>query len=233
MNAVITGATKGMGRAIAIKLAEAGYSLVICSRDQSEIDSFCRQLMLNNPSIMATGLRTNCADPAHVKAFASFVKQHFGQVDVLINNVGIFNPASILDEDESLMETHFQVNFHTAYTLCRIFGRQMRTNRSGYIINICSVAAISPVFEAGSYSVTKLALHGLTKVLRLELMHHNVKVTAILPGSTLTNSWDGTTIADECFIAAEDIANAVMYCLSSSPGANPEEIVIRPLSGQV
>ena len=109
----------------------------------------------------------------------------------------------------------------------------MRNNKSGYIINICSIAAINPVFEAGSYTVTKLALHGLTKVLRLELMQHNVKVTAILPGSTLTSSWEGTTIPEESFIAAEDVANAVMYCVGSSAGSNPEEIIIKPLSGQV
>lgn len=233
MNAVITGATKGMGRAIAIKLAEAGYNLALCSRNQAELDAFCRELTSQYPAIRALGLNTNCTEPLQVKAFASFVQQHFQQVDVLINNVGIFSPGSILDEQESALESQFQVNFHTAYILCRAFGRQMRDNRSGYIINICSIAAISPVFEAGSYTVTKFALHALTKVLRLELMPHNVKVTAILPGSTLTNSWEGTTIPKERFIAAEDVANAVVYCLGSSAGSNPEEIIISPLSGQI
>jgi short-subunit dehydrogenase len=109
----------------------------------------------------------------------------------------------------------------------------MREQKSGYIINICSIAALSPVAEAGSYTVTKFALHGLTKVLRLELMRHNVKVTAILPGSTLTSYWEGTTLPEDCFVAAEDIANAVMYCLNTKGGANPDEIVISPLSGQI
>lgn len=233
MNAVITGATKGMGRAIAIKLASAGYNLVICSRDQSEIDSFCQELMSQNPSIRAAGLSTNCAEPTQVTAFANFVQQHFQRVDVLINNVGIFHPGSILDEDTRVMETQFQVNFNTAYTLCREFGRQMRENKTGHIINICSVAAINPVAEAGSYTVTKFALLGLTKVLRLELMPHNVKVTAILPGSTLTSSWEGTSLPADRLIASEDVANAVLYCLKTSKGANPDEIIISPLAGQL
>ncbi|MGV3509678.1 MAG: SDR family oxidoreductase [Sphingobacteriaceae bacterium] len=233
MNAVITGGTKGMGRAIALKLAEAGYNLAICSRDQQEIDAFCQELMSVNPSIRALGLSTNCAEPLQVKAFASFVQQHFATVDVLINNVGIFHPGSVLDEDDANLETQYQVNFHTAYTLCRVFGRQMRDNRSGYIFNICSIAAVNPVAEAGSYTVTKFALHGLTKVLRLELMKHNVKVTAIIPGSTLTSSWEGTTVPSNQFVAAEDVANTIVFCLGTSSGANPDEIVISPLTGQI
>ncbi len=232
MNAVITGATKGMGKAIALKLAQAGYNLAICSRNQPEIDSFCQQIMSQHP-IHAVGLSTNCAEPLSVTAFVNFVQQQFQQVDVLINNVGIFNQGSILDEEESSLTTQLEVNFHTAYTLSRAFGRQMRDRRSGYIVNICSIAAINPVAEAGSYTVTKFALHGLTKVLRLELMKYNVKVTAILPGSTLTSSWEGTELPADRFVAAEDVANAVIFCLGSSAGSNPDEIIITPLRGQI
>ncbi|MBC8054429.1 MAG: SDR family oxidoreductase [Sphingobacteriaceae bacterium] len=233
MNAVITGATKGMGKAIAIKLAAAGYNLAICSRNQSELDSFCQKLMSDNPSVRVVGLNTDCAEPLQVTAFASFVQQHFDQVDVLINNAGVFYPGSVLDEDESNLDQQLEINFRAAYKLCRIFGKQMRNRKAGYIINICSIAAINPVPEAGSYTVTKFALYGLTKVLRLELMKHNVKVTAILPGSTLTSSWEGTTIPKEQFIAPEDVASAVLYCLSGSAGSNPDEIIISPLSGQI
>ncbi|MBC7913265.1 MAG: SDR family oxidoreductase [Pyrinomonadaceae bacterium] len=233
MNAVITGATKGIGKAIAIKLADAGYNLAICSRNQSEIDAFCQELMQRNPVISARGLSTNCAQSVQVTAFANFVQQHFSTVDVLVNNAGIFTPGSVLDENDDVLESQYQVNFHTAYTLCKIFGRKMREAKSGYIINVCSIAAINPIPEAGSYTVTKFALYGLTKVLRSELMQHNVKVTAILPGSTFTNSWEGTTISPDKFIAAEDIANAVMYCLGASAGANPDEIIINPLTGTV
>jgi 3-oxoacyl-[acyl-carrier protein] reductase len=233
MNAVITGATKGMGRAIAIKLAEAGYNLAICSRDQLAIDALCQDLSALNPAIKAIGLQTNCAEPTEVKAFADFVEQHFEQVDVLINNVGIFYPGSVLDEDEDNLAIQFQVNFNTAYILCRRFGKAMRGRQRGYIINICSIAAINPVAEAGSYTVTKFALLGLTRVLRAELMKHNVKVTAILPGSTLTDSWKGTTLPKDQFVAEEDIANAVLFCLNTSSGANPDEIIMTPLTGQI
>jgi len=109
----------------------------------------------------------------------------------------------------------------------------MRSKRSGHIINICSVAAIKPVVSAGAYSVTKFALLGLTRVLREELMPYHVKVTAILPGSTLTESW-GETIEDESrFVATSDIASAVLNCLQMSHGCNVDELLIRPVKGEL
>lgn len=233
MNAIITGATKGMGRAIAIKLAEAGYSLAICARRQSEVDSFCESLRKDHPAIRVIGLQTDCSDPNNVKQFASFVQQHFERVDVLINNVGTFEPASVLDEDDDVFLRQLNINYLSAYILCKEFGRQMRDRQSGHIINICSVAALNPVASAGSYSVTKAALLSLTRVLRADLMKHKVKVTAIHPGSTLTNSWKGTTLSPDRFIEVKDIAETVMTCLTMSAGANVDEIVLSPLQGNI
>jgi short-subunit dehydrogenase len=233
MNAVITGATKGMGKAIAEKLAQAGYNLIICARSQEETDRFCQQLMNGNPAIKAIGLQTDCSIPAQVSQFCSFVQQHFQTVDVLINNVGTFIPAPILDEDDDILHSQLQINFLAAYSFCKFFGRKMRDAQKGHIINICSIAALQPVAAAGAYTVTKAALLSLTKVLRLNLMKHKVKVTAIHPGSTLTSSWEGTSIPSERFVAVEDVANAVLYCLSTTVGANPEELVITPTEGNI
>jgi len=233
MNAVITGATKGMGRAIANKLAKEGFNLVICSRSQQEISSFINDLSQETPDINVYGLQTDCSDADQVRKFAVFVQQHFQCVDVLINNVGVFYPGSILEEAENILPLQLQVNLNTAYMLCRSFAPAMKERRSGHIINICSVAALQPVVAAGSYSVTKAALLSLTKVLREELMPYKVKVTAIHPGSTLTSSWDGTTIPAERFVAADDVADAVLASINMSAGANVDEIVIKPLAGNI
>lgn len=233
MNAIITGATKGMGRAIAFKLAEAGYNIIFCARNQQEIENLSNELTALNPSVSALGLATDCSDPLQVERFSGFVQQHFDSVDVLINNVGVFIPASVLDEEEGNFQKQLQINYLTAYHLCRVFGRKMRDVKKGHIINICSVAAITPVSAAGSYSVTKAALLSLTKVLRQELMAYKVKVTAIHPGSTLTSSWEGTNIPSERFIAATDVAEAVLCCLKMSVGANPDELLITPSEGNI
>lgn len=233
MNAVITGATKGMGKSIALKLAQAGYNLIICSRNQAEIDLLSQELTTKHPAVSVSGLQTDCSNPSEVNQFCNFVQQHFQSVDVLINNVGTYIPSSILDEDAEVLDLQMQINFMAAYTFCKTFGKQMRDAQKGHIINICSIAAINPVVEAGSYTVTKAALLSLTKVLRLELMKHKVKVTAVLPGSTLTSSWDGTTIPSDRFIAADDVASSVLACLTMSVGANPDQLVITPLSGNL
>ena len=109
----------------------------------------------------------------------------------------------------------------------------MRELKRGHIFNICSIAGIQPFVNSGSYCVSKYALLGLTKVLREELMEHHVRVTAILPGATLTNSWSGTDLPKDRFVAPEDVASAVINCLRMTEGANVDEILIRPLKGNI
>jgi short-subunit dehydrogenase len=109
----------------------------------------------------------------------------------------------------------------------------MMAAREGHIFTICSVAALNPIAEAGTYSVTKFALLGLSRVMRLEMMPHNVKVTAVIPGSTLTNSWEGTTIETDKFVLPEDIASAIVNAYKMSPGANIDELIIKPVGGQI
>lgn len=230
MNALVTGATKGIGRAISFKLAEAGYNLAICARNPLELTELCSRLREKYPALEIYARATDCADPADLNVFAEETLQQFGHIEVLVNNVGQYIQANLLDESEGTLEQQMQLNLYSAHNLSKFFGKQMRLSGRGHIINICSVAGIQPVAEAGSYSVTKHALMGLTNVLREELKSAGIKVTAIIPGATLTNSWEGTSIAAENFIQPEDIAESVITCLKMSSGANIDEIIIRPSS---
>lgn len=232
MNAIITAATKGIGRAIAYKLAQAGYNIAVCSRNQSEVDTFCTEIR-EIFKVEAIGLQTDCSSTEQLERFAGFVQQHFHTVDVLVNNAGMYIPGNILDEPDGLLGKQMKVNVNAAYFMSRFFGKQMRDARSGHIINICSVAALKPDIRAGSYSVTKYALLGLTRVLREEMMPSNVKVTAILPGSTFTESWSGTDLKPGRFVAPDDIANAVLMCINASGGANVDELIVTPAQGQI
>lgn len=230
MNILITGATKGIGLAITQKMAEAGHHLAICARNPEELASLCSELQEKYPDLEIYARATDCAEADQVQAFAEAALQQFKHIDVLINNVGQYLPGGILEESEDALEQQMQVNVYAAHRLSKFFGRQMREAGKGHIINMVSVAGISPVAAAGAYSVTKYALMGLTNVLREELKPAGVKVTAIIPGATLSHSWEGTPIPADHFIQPEDIAAAVVACLSMSPGANIDEIMIRPLS---
>ncbi|TZF83022.1 SDR family oxidoreductase [Pedobacter sp. BS3] len=233
MNAVITGATKGMGRAIAVKLARQGYDLAFCARNEAEIARLKDELLSINNQATVIGFPADCAKKQQLEQFVNLVQQHFKQVDVLINNAGMYVPATLLDEDDDILNQQLAVNLLAPYYLSKQFGKIMRSWRRGHIINIVSVAALNPVTRAGSYSVTKAALLSLTKALRQELMPHGIKVTAILPGSTLTDSWKGTEIPAERFVQAEDVALAVSGCLTMSVGCNVDEIIIQPVKGEV
>lgn len=113
------------------------------------------------------------------------------------------------------------------------FGKSMIAAGAGHIFNICSVAALNPVVEAGTYSVTKAALLSLNNVMRLEMQEHGIKVTAVIPGSTLTNSWKGQAVDKDTMVLPEDIASAIVNIYKMSTGANVDQIIIKPAKGQL
>jgi short-subunit dehydrogenase len=232
-NAIITAATKGMGRAIAIAFAKEGVNLAICSRTDDDLAAFKNELAGINPNIKIFTSVTDCSVKQQVLDFAAGAEKELSAISIIVNNVGIYTWSSILDDEEDTFQKNVSINLGTAYELYRYFGKKMIAAKSGHIFSICSVASINPIAEAGSYSITKYALLGLSKVMRTELQPHGVKVTAIIPGSTLTNSWAGMQVDKDKMVLPEDIASAIINAYKMSAGANVEEIIIKPTFGQV
>lgn len=232
-NALITAATKGMGRAIATTFAKEGISLAICARNAQDLDDFKAELLQINPAIKILTMVTDCSIKQQVLDFAGTAEQQLGFISIVVNNVGMYEYSSILDDSGDAFEQQINTNLAPAYHLYRYFGKTMIAANEGHFFNICSVAALTPIAEAGTYSVTKFALLGLTKVMRLEMQPHNVKVTAVIPGSTLTNSWAGMEVDKDKMVLPEDIASAITNIYKMSAGANVDEIVIKPANGQI
>ncbi len=232
-NAIITASTKGIGRAIALAFAKEGANLAICSRNAAEVESFRQELLAINPAIKVVAQAIDGSDKIQLLEFAKNAETQLGFIDTVVNNLGMFEPLSILDESDEAFNRQLQTNFMPAYHLYRFFGKKMQQKRQGHFFTICSVAALDPIAAAGTYSITKTALLGLTRVMKLEMQSFNVKVTAVIPGSTLTNSWEGTTISPDKFVLPEDVASAVMSIRKMSTGANVDEIIIRPVGGQI
>ncbi|TDG35433.1 SDR family oxidoreductase [Pedobacter changchengzhani] len=228
MKAVITGATKGIGKAITIKLCEAGYDVVLIARNLEELTKLRDELSSSGSKVQIYA--TDCAIKEDVYEFINIAEKGFGFVDVLVNNVGVFLPGSMLDEDDETFEKQQNININATYYFSKFFGKKMREANKGHIFNICSIASKAPVKDGGSYSVTKAAMLSLNDVLRQELAPYNVKVTAFLPGSTKTSSWEGTTIPDEKFVQPEDIAATLFTILNLSKGVNVDEVQITPLN---
>ena len=233
MNAIVTGATKGIGRALVLHLAANNYNVALCARNDEQVQKFVDELRSLYPALNFYGMSADFENLEDVASFAAFADEKMGNVDVLINNAGLYLPSNLMNEEQGFLSRQMTVNVYAPHYLSKFFSGKMKVNGSGHIFNICSIASIKPVGAAASYSVSKAALLSLTRILRDELTDTGISVTAILPGSTLTDSWSGTTIPSDKFVAADDIAKAVVSCLSMSPGANVDEIIIRPLRGDI
>lgn len=231
MKALITGATRGIGKAIAMTLAASGYDIATCARNATELETLRKELIDYNVNVIA--VIADGTKKEEVYTFCNTVQDTWGHIDVLVNNAGMFLMGSIFDEPDEQFEKQLALNLTANYYLSKFFGKIMRTRKAGHIFNICSVAGLSPAQNAGSYSVTKSALLSLNSVIRQELAPFHVKVTAILPGATLTSSWDDDNEHPASgFIKPQDIADVILSALSLSEHANVDEIIIRPIREQ-
>ena len=232
-NALITGATKGIGRAVAIAFAKQGINVAICSRNEKELLNFKAELEEINPQITIAAIVADASKREELIKFASFTEKKLGFVGIIVNNVGMYKYSTILNDSDDSFQKQIDTNLMPTYELYRFFGKSMVSVGEGHIFNICSVAAINPIAEAGVYSVTKYALLGLNKVMRLEMQEHGVKVTAIIPGSTLTDSWRDQEVDKTKMVMPEDIASAIINIYNMSTGANVDEMIIKPAGGQI
>ncbi|WCT11370.1 SDR family oxidoreductase [Mucilaginibacter jinjuensis] len=232
-NALITGATKGMGRAIAFAFAKQGLNLAICSRNIKDLEQIKAELQSINQQISIVTVQADASKKEQLLNFAQKAEAELGQIHVIVNNVGIYQPTSIMDDAEDTFDVLMNANLRPAYELYRYFGKKLAAAKDGHIFNICSIAAITPVIEAGTYTVTKAATLSLSNIMRLEMQQYGVKVTSVIPGSTLTSSWDGMAVDANKMVLPEDIASGVIAIYNMSAGANVNEITITPVFGQI
>jgi short-subunit dehydrogenase len=233
MNAVITGGTKGIGKAIALLLAEKGMNIATCSRNRDDLFDFESEFRKGFPAIQIITSQADVSIKEEVLNFGKTVMESFDTIDILINNAGVFIPGSIHSEPEGNLEKLIDTNLYSAYYLTRSILPKMMRSKGGHIFNICSIASIIAYPNGGSYAISKFALLGFSKCLREEMKDKNIKVTSILPGATWSNSWKGADLSVERLMDPHDVALAVYNALQMSPAAVVEEIVIRPQLGDL
>ncbi|MGV3504301.1 MAG: SDR family oxidoreductase [Adhaeribacter sp.] len=230
---LVTGGTKGIGRAIIEKFAADGFHIITCARSEADLKALKLDIEQKYTFSKVFYLATDLSDQASLRAFIAYVQKLKVKLDVLVNNAGVFLPGTILGESDTVLPFLLSTNLTSAYLLTKAFVNDMMRRKSGHIFMMCSTASITAYTNGGSYCVSKFALYGLSKVLREELKSHGVKVTAILPGATFTASWEGVDLPIERFMKAEDVASAVGNAYSMSAGAVVEEILIRPQLGDI
>ncbi len=233
MNAVITGATKGIGKALSVLFAKKGVHLSLCARSEKDLQDLKKELENINPAISVFYHACDLSQKSNVIAFGNFSLEKLGAIDILINNAGIFLPGNIYNEPDGLLEDLVNINLYSAYHLTRTIVPSMIALQKGHIFNLCSVASVNAYDMGGSYAITKFALLGFSKNLRHELKEFGIRVTAVLPGAVYTPSWEGTTEPESRFIPAEDIASLIWNAYEVSDRTVVEELLIRPLLGDL
>ncbi len=228
---VITGATKGIGKAIAEKFVANGFDLAFCARNKLEVEQLAMQFRKAGREIIA--MPCDVSDKKELKSFASQINERFAQVDVLVNNAGIFTPGQAYNEADGALEKLIETNLYSAYNLSRFLIPGMIEQKGGHIFNMCSVASIGAYPNGGSYSISKFALLGLSKALREELMNFNIRVTSLIPGAIYTDSWKGAGLPESRFMKTEDIADLVWSVYNLSPNTVVEDVVLRPVLGDI
>lgn len=233
MNAIITGATKGIGRAIAIKFATENINLCICSRNQKDLDLLSEEINKINPRVSVQSMACDVSIKKEVISFADFCLKAFDKIHILVNNAGYFEPGDIHTEEDGLLEKMLNTNLFSVYHLTRKIVPQLKKQQEGLIINISSVAGIKAYPQGGSYSISKFALTGFSQNLRGELKEDGIKVSTVYPGATFSASWDGSGVDEERIMEANDIAESVFAITKLSKKAVVEDIILRPQLGDL
>ncbi|MDE3247083.1 MAG: SDR family oxidoreductase [Bacteroidota bacterium] len=233
MNVVITGASKGLGKAIAERFAAAGHSLYICARNEVDLYKTLEELITSFPGARIKAKARDLSIKAQAEDFGQWVLANAFHADVLVNNAGRFIPGTIRQEPAGALEEMMQANLYSAYHLTRVLVPGMVTRKSGHIFNMCSIASLNAYPNGGAYSISKFALHGFSKNLREELRPHQVKVTAVFPGAVYTDSWAGSGVDPKRIMEASDVAGMVFAASQLSPQACVEDIVLRPQLGDL
>lgn len=232
-NIVITGASKGIGKALAEIFVKQGNHLCICARNEVDLTRTKYELSILNAHSKVFTMPCDMSKKNEVKQFAHFVLQHFDKIDVLINNAGVFLGGQMHNEAEGALEKMIDTNLYSAYYLTRHLVSNMQQHKSGQIFNICSIASFVAYPHGGSYAVSKFAMLGFSKSLREEMKPFGIKVCSVMPGATLTESWTGVDIPKERFMPAEDVAKIIYSVYELSDRTDVEEIVMRPQLGDL
>jgi len=230
---VVTGGSRGIGRAILEKFIQHGFDAVACSRSETNLAELKASVSRQDPEARLITFAADLSIKNDVLNFCQFVNGLDRQIDVLVNNAGFFLPGKIVSEPDNTLSQMIDANLYSAYHTTRGLMPRVRRGSGSYIFNMCSIASFMAYPNGGSYAISKFALLGFSKCLREELKTAGIRVSAVMPGATLTDSWSGTTLPDERFVKPEDVADAVYGAYALSARAVVEEIIIRPQLGDL
>ena len=230
--AVVTGGTKGIGRAVIQAFSANGFDIVTCSRNTDDLKTLQNTIEKQFNNKVFT-LQADLSLKADTQSFVEYVLSLGRSIDILINNSGVFLPGEVHSEEDGALEQQIETNLYSAYRISRGLIPSMKEKRCGHIFNLCSIASLIAYSNGGSYTISKFAMYGMSKALREEMKPHGIRVTSVMPGATFTASWEGVDVPEDRLMPAEDVASMILHTYELSPRSVVEDIVIRPQLGDL
>jgi 3-oxoacyl-[acyl-carrier protein] reductase len=225
--ALVTGAGRGIGRAVALMLAQSGCRVILCARTVEQLQAVEREIKNHNGT--ACAVPADLTDDAAVQRVAAESRLSFGSVDILINNAGWGKRAPVAKARIEDWDQTFRLNLRAPMMLARELLPDMIAKGEGAVINIGSVSGKTGEANGAAYSASKFGLIGFTQSLYEEVREHGIKVSVILPGFVDTPLIPPNRQLDRRkMIQPSDIAHAVYYVLTSAATCCPVEITVRP-----
>jgi len=216
-NALITGAGKGIGKAIAIALAKEGVNVGLLARTQSDLDKLA--LELKEFGVKISTVTADVSDINSINVAVEKVQSELGFIDILINNAGIGKFAKFLELEPNAWEEIIKINLLGPYYVTRAVVPQMIQNQTGDIINISSSSALSPAAVTSAYSASKAGLIAMSTSLMQEMRKHNIRVTSLTPSTTATDMAIELKLTDgnpDKVMQPEDLAELIVSQLKLS-----------------
>jgi short-subunit dehydrogenase len=227
MNAIVTGASRGLGLSISRMLASRGYNLFLIANNQDRLNILKSQIEKDFDSKI-TVYSCDLSNGSETSKLVDNLKESINSVDIIVNNVGAFEIGNLSDTPFDQVERLLKINFEAAFKITQAYLVDFKRKGAGNIFNIGSIVTEFPRKDIAAYTISKFALQGYTKMLCDDLKDHGVKVTEVIPGSINTSSWDGLDVPKEDFIQTKDIVDVIEMVINSSKGVNFEQLIIRP-----
>lgn len=229
--ALVTGASRGMGRSISLALAEAGVHVILAARNEDRLQKVKEEIIVKGG--LATSLKTDISVEQEIISLFETIKENCGRLDIVVNNAGIGIWGKLVDFAIEDFDKLINVNLRSMYICCQQALKMMIPAGSGFIINLSSVVGFKGYVNQSAYTATKHGVMGLTKSLAAEVQEHGICVSAILPGGVDTD-FIGAARPDldrSILIPPEDIAKTVLFMLSLSDRTMVDQIYIRRRTG--
>lgn len=233
MNAIVTGATKGIGRALVFGLLREGWNVAVTSRHEEDLLAMQSEVNTLYPDRECLVHAVDFYSKEKTVAYGKTILAHWSEIDLLINNAGIFFPGAVHQEADGILEQTMDVNLFSPYHLTRTLLPAMMQRRQGHIINLCSIASFMSYPNGGAYTISKFALLGFSKALREEMKPYGIKVTSVMPGATWSASWAGADYPKDRLMPPEDVAEVILSATRLGASSVVEEIIIRPQLGDL